>query len=77
MPRKMTGQRRECIRLLIPRQISSFAFTPDDRPDAVVRCSPQDLVTLLQGHAHLETVEHLDGDRVPPTLNQLLSERPP
>src|SRR5450755_83066 len=27
-------------RLLIPRQISSFVFTPDDRPDPVVRCSP-------------------------------------
>jgi DNA polymerase III alpha subunit (gram-positive type) len=35
MPRKMTGQHRDCGRLLIPRQMSSFEFTPDDRPDAV------------------------------------------
>ena len=40
MQRKMTGQHRNSSRLLIPRRISSFVFTPDDRPDAVVRCSP-------------------------------------
>src|ERR1700677_3413317 len=36
----MTGQHRDGSRLLIPRQISSFVFTPKDRPDAVVQCSP-------------------------------------
>jgi hypothetical protein len=40
MQRKMTGQPRNSSRLLIPWQISSFVFAPDDRPDAVARCSP-------------------------------------
>ncbi len=37
---KMTCQHGNSGRLLIARQISSFLFTTDDRPRAVVRCSP-------------------------------------
>jgi hypothetical protein len=83
MPREMTGQRRDCSRLLISRQISSLVFTPDDRPDAVVRRLPQDLVILLQGHADRQpnnaifAVLQLMRPTPRPTLNRLLSERPP
>jgi hypothetical protein len=34
----MTGRHRDGSRLLIPLQISSFVFTPEDRPDAVMQC---------------------------------------
>jgi hypothetical protein len=35
MQQKMTGQHRNSGRLLMPWQISSFVFTPDDQPEAV------------------------------------------
>ena len=48
MQRKITGQRRKTIRLLIPRQNLSFLFTADDRPDTVVRwCGAPPRIRLL------------------------------
>ena len=67
MQRKMTGQHRNSSGLLIPRQISSFAFTADDRPDAFVRCSPPTIrcspLMSRDGNKQLQT-RHPGGEKL-------------
>src|ERR1039457_1674848 len=38
--RRLIAQCRNSSDLLLPRPIESFGIAPEDRPDAIVRCSP-------------------------------------
>lgn len=49
MQRQMTGQHRNSSRLLIPRQVSSFVFTPTIDLTPLRGVHPQDPVTLRPG----------------------------